>query len=307
MKKICFLLVFLTGLKTLACINEYSEEGRPVGTLERWTGIPPTLDLDVLLAKADDLNPYLVTGFDKAFLELRKYSLEEKIKTDSNFRLLSNLAVVDLKLGNTSKALKTLELLYQEHPREYNITGNLGTAYELSGNIEKAIELMEKAIELNPHSHYGSEWIHLKILKEKARPSPQYKNVMQLENDNFARWLVAGSPSKDKLKELKKQLFFQLKERISFVPAPDPAVGQLLADLADIEQKVGDKDVAKQYYDKALEYDPSLAPVIKNHQDPGGVQLFYYRNKTLLISMTILILLFVSYLIIRRRKQIKAA
>src|SRR5689334_11442903 len=125
MKKIFLLFMLLAGLRAFACINEYTEDGRPVGLLERWAGITPTLDLDVLLAKAEDLNPYLVTGFDKPLLELRKQALEEKIKTDSNFRLLSNLAVIELKLGHIKEGLSRLEQLYKQHPEEYNIVGNL--------------------------------------------------------------------------------------------------------------------------------------------------------------------------------------
>jgi tetratricopeptide (TPR) repeat protein len=298
--------MLLAGLRTFACINEYIVDGKPVGFWERVAGIPANLDLDVLLAKAENLNPYLVTGFDKPLLELRKQYLEQKIKTDSNFRLLSNLAVIELKLGDLKEGLFKLEQLYKQHPEEYNIVGNLGTAYELTGNIPLAIEFLEKAIALNPNSHYGSEWIHLKILQEKAKAVPQFQNVIQLNNENnFARWLYSNSPTADKLKELKKQLFYQLKERISFVPAQDAAVGQLLKDLGDIEQKSGDKNIAKQYYDKAIEYAPSLAPAINERQNISQAKLFYYHHREILITGLIIVLLVIAYFVFRRKKNNK--
>jgi len=98
MKKPCLLFILLLSLHAFACINEYIEDGRPLGFLEKMTGLPADFDLDILLAKAENLSPYLVTGFDKSLLELRKYNLEQKIKTDSNFRLLSNLAIIELNL-----------------------------------------------------------------------------------------------------------------------------------------------------------------------------------------------------------------
>ena len=200
--------------------------------------------------------------------------------------------------------MQKLEWLYQQHPEEYNIVGNLGTAYELAGNIPRAIEFLKKAIELNPQSHYGSEWIHLKVLEEKAKAIPQFRNIIQLNNENnFARWLFADSPSDEKMKELKKQLFYQLKERISFVPAPDAAVGQLLMDLGDLEQKSGDKNIAKQYYEKAIEYAPALIPVINERQHISRIKLFYYHYQGLLITGFIILLLVALYFILIRKKN----
>ncbi len=79
--------------------------------------------------------------------------------------------------------------MYAQHPNDYSIIANLGTAYELTGNDEKALELIRKAVAINPNSHYNSEWIHVRILEEKVGKK-QYDKIIDLGFTDYSKWIV---------------------------------------------------------------------------------------------------------------------
>jgi len=56
------------------------------------------------------------------------------------------------------------------HPGLYATAANLGTAYELLGNVDSAYYWIEEDMRRNPQGHEGSEWMHLCILSAKRAP-----------------------------------------------------------------------------------------------------------------------------------------
>ena len=114
--------------------------------------------------------------------------IEALLKKD-DYQLLSDYAWLELRTGDKQKAVALLEELYRRHPNEYNIAANLGTGYELTGNNEKAIELLKKAVAINPASHYGSEWLHIKILEEKIAAQPDYKKIIGLGITDYESYI----------------------------------------------------------------------------------------------------------------------
>lgn len=175
-------------------------------------------------------------------------------------RLLSDYAWYELKVGDKANAVKLLEKLYARFPSEYNIVANLGTAYEVTGENEKALGLLRKAVAINPQSHHGSEWIHIRILEQKVTATPDYTQIIGLPaGQNYREWLSGKNyhlamPADT----LMIQIAYQLHERISFVPFPDPIVGQLILDFGDLVAMTYSKEEAAPFYERALLYDPKL-------------------------------------------------
>jgi tetratricopeptide (TPR) repeat protein len=128
-----------------------------------------------------------VTNFvDKSYEKLKdslmkimKVSYDEiKLTKDENLAMLALQKKIDYKLisdfawkmarnGNYKAAERILLLLIAKHPNEYNLNANIGTVYELLGKNELALQYINKAMIIDPNSHYGSEWIHIKILEQK--------------------------------------------------------------------------------------------------------------------------------------------
>lgn len=186
--------------------------------------------------------------------------LERALKNNVDYKVLSDYAWAELRVGVKANAVKLLERLYEEYPEEYNIVANLGTAYEVTGKNEKALELLKKAVAINADSHHNSEWIHIKILEQKINKQPSHASIVDLKAGNdYAEWLATAKTNTDiQPDSLLNQLAFQLHERISFIKAPDKIVGQLVLDFADLVAVVHSREKAKEFYTFALKYDPLL-------------------------------------------------
>ncbi|MBO9634775.1 MAG: hypothetical protein J7578_16800, partial [Chitinophagaceae bacterium] len=211
--------------------------------------------------KADEM-PYWWHGIGRENMEkLLPLTKEDSLKM--SFRELSDRAVAELKTGNTATGLSILEQLYRLYPNEYNIVANLGTAYELNGNKNKALEFLKKAVSIKPLSHFGSEWIHIRILEEELATSPNYKNIINLGISDYQKWLTDKTYRFPRPADsLKLQIAYQLHERIKFIAPPNKTIGQLVTDFADIVSKTDSLGAAKEFYQFALSYDPTLRDTI---------------------------------------------
>jgi tetratricopeptide (TPR) repeat protein len=242
--------ILLTGSSANACLNEYQRNEMPLDK--------DKLNLHLLLHSQEDEMPYWWHGFDGASLT-RMEELAAKNIAGMNFRERSDYAVAQLKIGDRILALKILQDLYRLHPTEYNIVANLGTAYELNGNKAKALEYLKKAMAINPLSHYGSEWIHIRILEEELAAAPNYKKIINLNTGNFQDWLTDKTYTFPRPADsLKLQIAYQLHERISFIAPPNKIIGQLVTDFGDIVAKTDSLGAALEFYQYALRYDSTL-------------------------------------------------
>ena len=251
-------------------------------------------------------------GFTNRALTWRQ--MEKAFEKGVDHRLLSDYAWYELRVGEKQNAVKLLEKLYKKYPSEYNVLANLGTAYEVTGNNQKALELLRKAVAINPQSHHGSEWIHLKILEQKIAANPDYKQIIDLgAGDDFPQWMTGKRYNKPMPPDsLMIQIAYQLNERIAFIPAPDPIVGQLILDFGDIVAMKHSRDTAKLFYDKAVMYDSVLAAAVQMRMDTTQKQMAAepitttkksYSFTWLYISAGLLILLAAFYFLFRGKDQ----
>lgn len=236
MKKIFFLLLVIafTISKSRACGNYYyalDKEGRLVPLGYSWK-YPFNKNFNL------ELN---VTKLKK---------LEAKLKKEKNYMLLSDYALCLMKLGKSEEALELLKELYKHYPNEYKIAANLGTAYELNGQVDSALKYIKRDLQLNPHDHEGSEWIHVKILETKLqlKKNPAYLNthtVLSLTNAQKNDSVVL------------QHLSIQLQERVPFTPPasePNELMANLLIDLAEMSANMKSIEYARAYYQIAKYY-----------------------------------------------------
>lgn len=174
-----------------------------------------------------------------ALTNAKNPSLRESNSVDEN-----GVAVALIHLGRTEEALKILEKLERKAPGSYYIAANLGTAYELLGDNEKAYKWIAEGMKRNPDSHFGTEWLHLKILKAKQaiKKDPQWIDKNSVLGIDWE--LISGDLSKVELSDdrkvvynadaVRKAIEYQLHERTEFVKPPDPTVASLLYDLSHL-------------------------------------------------------------------------
>lgn len=187
------------------------------------------------------------------------------LKSDADYKYRSDYAVAMVLQGKYPLAIELLEGIEKEKPGEYIVAANLGTAYELAGDNAKARFWIQEALKRNPNSHYGTEWLHVRILDAK----------MALEKD--PAWLASNSvlgvdfgsaPKPEAPFRWPKginggtammALAFQLRERMGFVPPPDPIVADLLFDYGNLLAIQMSAEHGLAVYDLAATYKPAKA------------------------------------------------
>lgn len=194
---------------------------------------------------------------------LASYDSSWRISHDLN--AYTDYGVMLVYLGRYQEALNVFLAIEKERPEWYATAANLGTTYELLGDNEKALRWIQKAVEYDPDSHRGSEWIHVRILEGKL--GRRQINGNGLLGIDFGDDVIpATSRSVAELSTLRNELAFQLEERMSFIKGDDQIVGTLLFELGNIISLTNDGKSAIWFYDEALRYGFRSAVLDKRKQ-----------------------------------------
>jgi tetratricopeptide (TPR) repeat protein len=195
--------------------------------------------------------------FDTVNINRRLNELGKKIDAgNADYKTWSDVAVNLMKIGKADSSIKILLPLIDERPNEYNLIANLGTCYELTDKLDSALKYISKGLEINAGSHYGSEWIHVKILEAKIKQKNNARWMITNEIVNL-KDLVSNLDSaaiRHKLHKINNDFFFQIRTRAPFTPAPNRTLGNLLITLGDFNAKHGTYENALLAYVYALEF-----------------------------------------------------
>jgi tetratricopeptide (TPR) repeat protein len=258
MARSTYLFFFLFGFLILmihpsanACINDF-ENNRMRDS--RFGALKPTQYISNLKA-----------GFEP--VEKSELAAKKSAADSGSFEKKSDYAVALIKLGRSKEAIAILEPLAAEHPTEYIIAANLGTAYELVGENAKALEWIQKGVKLNPESHEGTEWLHVKILEAKIAhekdPNWFKKNsILGLDFgkdatpkiDEISITVMENKGDEKPLTATQKALEYQLHERLGFVKQRDAVVADLLFTLGNILMVKDTPQHAELVYGLASEF-----------------------------------------------------
>lgn len=187
-------------------------------------------------------------------LEKTLAGLEKEYKRTKDLDYLSDKGYILIILKKYQEAVVLYKRIESIAPGRYSTASNMGTAYELMGNNIEALKWIEKSIEIKPESHFSSEWIHANILKAKIKGSENYISESLIQTDFGSKKIPETDLTKDELFKLRKSLFYQLNERISFVKPEDKIVAQLLFDLGNVAFLMKFKDEALRDYEEAKDY-----------------------------------------------------
>ncbi len=168
-------------------------------------------------------------------------------------------AVATILGGDYAAGIVMLKELEARKPDDYNTAANLGTAYELAGDNEKALEWIKEGIQRNSRSHQGTEWLHTVILEAKLAAAkgeglPETTRLVSLPDtvDKSATLVIQGA--NHKVAEVFAALAYQLEERMVFVKPKDRWVAECLYSLAilqahlySVEDALGILGLAEQY------------------------------------------------------------
>lgn len=161
--------------------------------------------------------------------------------------------------GEYRDALEIFQRIEAEHPGLYNTASNLGTTYELLGELDPAMRWIAEGMRRNEHSHAGTEWLHLAILKAKSKleEDPGFLSrepLISVPNPLTRDSMIVVDGKEYPAVHVHRALEYQLHERVFFVRSQDPVVAELLfsfgqieASLQTLESAVGLLEMARDY------------------------------------------------------------
>ena len=159
-------------------------------------------------------------------------------------------------------AIEVFKGIEKSHPLLAKTAANLGTVYELNGDLEKAKYWINQGIKRDSDIHENSEWIHLKILDAQLeqRKNPNWIKSNDVLGLDFG--YKAAPKAKVKTLEFNNQMLslenilehskIQMDQRLRFVKH-DPISAQIIFNMANIEAVLlsGDEDDVWSLYELA--------------------------------------------------------
>ncbi|HEV7402390.1 MAG TPA: tetratricopeptide repeat protein [Chthoniobacteraceae bacterium] len=172
---------------------------------------------------------------------VRRDRLRKLLAAGGDYTVKNDLATTLAHTGEATESVRLLEEIEVEKPGLYRTASNLGTAYELAGDDQKALEWIRRGIERDPTSHGGTEWLHVRILEAKLALAADVQwlgshSVLGVREEAGAVELSVTGNRGEPLSadQVKAALLYQLHERLQFVAPPDAIVGDLLLVLGQL-------------------------------------------------------------------------
>lgn len=262
MRSIALAAFVLSAAPALACINTYGTDlqGNRV-------------EAESVLGK--DLTDSLTQKNDVSWLRTKTRLLMKGSRATLEER--NDLAAALLHVGEVPDAIEILTKIEREKPGLYATATNLGTAYELAGDNARALQWIREGIKRNPNSHHGSEWLHVLILETKLNlaKDPKWLQNHSILAMGFGSARVPNVPSRFPpgnngrrldAADVKSAIFNQMRERLQFVKPPEPIVGDILFDYANLLMRTDAIESAHAVYGLAIEYGAPRAALAKQRR-----------------------------------------
>lgn len=188
------------------------------------------------------------------------------------------ILIIQKKYAEAEKLYLSIEKI---ESNRYSTASNLGTLYELIGENQKAYNWIKKSIEINPESHNGSEWLHLRILEAKIKNMTNVSGQFLINTDFGTRGRPEKKLSKEEIDQLAKAVYFQVNERMSFIEPKNSIISVLLFELGNLMQLKEEYENALHIYRNARTYgfdgDLIVARMINSAEGKAG----FYQLKTI--------------------------
>jgi len=209
---------------------------------------------------------------DQRFFEMQARPPSKEDEAFANEELQGVRHVLN---GRYQQALAIFQAIEKDHPEHYNTAANLGTIYELLGDLEQASKWIAEGIRRNPRSHDGTEWLHVAILdaRIKLKEDPDYltrTRIIPVPDGITWRSSIDVQGKAVPVHGIIRALEYQPHERMFFVRTPDPIVADLLFSLGQLTARANTLESAVEVLAMARAYgypdSAGLEATIKEYQ-----------------------------------------
>lgn len=177
----------------------------------------------------------------------------------------ADLGALFLRLGEPARAVEVLRAAQHDHPKNFHLLANLGTAWQMQGDLAQAAACLEQAAALAPAKHQKAEQLHLKLVRGRAR---QPRDAALLD-DLFGNRYVgpsgkfeAGRLAESERKCLPSDAIALVQQLALWLPAD----GRLLWQLAELAGANGDVKTAAAMLDGCVTEFGMRSALLREHR-----------------------------------------
>jgi hypothetical protein len=180
-----------------------------------------------------------------------KYEQDAKLLAAKGIRTAqekADLGGMLIRLGKIEDALVGLRQAQRDHPNDFFIAANLGSAWQMQGDYAQAADALEQAVRLAPGKLLAVEQAHLRLVRGRMKLA---KGDTPLDDLFGVRWTdEAGNYSAGKIAEAQwTKLPAKAVSMVQQLALWFPADGPLLWQLGELANATGDISTAAAMLD----------------------------------------------------------
>ncbi|HEY7152971.1 MAG TPA: DUF3299 domain-containing protein [Gemmataceae bacterium] len=192
---------------------------------------------------------------------LAKLAAERKLTADE----AADLGALYARLGDTARAVEVLRTAQRDNPKHFHLIANLGTAWQMQGDLGQAAVCLEQAVRLAPDKRQKAEQLHLKLVRLRAR---EPRDAKELDNLFGVRYVASsGKFEPGRLAEAqRKRLPDDAIALVQLLALWLPSDGRLLWQLAELAGANGDVATAAAITDGCVTEFGLRAADLRSHR-----------------------------------------
>jgi hypothetical protein len=151
-------------------------------------------------------------------------------------------------LGDPARAVEVLRAAQRENPKHFQLLANLGTAWQMQGELTQSAACLEQAVRLAPAKQRPAEQLHLKLVRLRTREPRDAQGLDDLFGIQFvgpSGAFEAGRLAEAQRKRLPADAVALVQQLALWLPAD----GRLLWQLAELAGANGDVATAAAIMD----------------------------------------------------------
>jgi hypothetical protein len=199
--------------------------------------------------------------YEAALKKLQQASGERKLTADE----LADQGALLVRLGDAGRAVEVLRAAQRAYPNHFKIAANLGTAYQLSGELDLAAAVLREAVRLAPGKQQEAEKAHLRLVQLRQK---QGRDNQDLDDLFGVRYLgddgkyEPGQLAAAERKKLPAEAVAIAQQLALWLPAD----GKLLWQLAELAAAHGDVRTAAAIMDGCVTEFGMRSPELRAHR-----------------------------------------
>jgi Tfp pilus assembly protein PilF len=199
--------------------------------------------------------------YREAAAKLEKQAKERKLTADEQ----ADLGALYIRLGDIPKAVEVLRKAQHENPNHFRLVANLGTAWQLQGDLDQAGVYLQQAVRLAPGKWQRAEEYQLKLVRfrqRQARDAQVLDDLFGVRYVGETNQFEPGKLAEAQRKKLPSDAAAIVQQLALWLPAD----GRLLWQLAELANVHGDVKTAAAIMDGCVNEFGMHAPELRQHR-----------------------------------------